>query len=133
MPGADPVNTDSRVSELEQELADYRRIFDARWKADMRAVERWQDSHPGNEMVWPSHEDAVLWLLGRLDDIERVLRARVSACESCDDGMLDSERSPSMYGADAYDGTGVPITDTHDCPDCAWIRALLHEWEAERG
>jgi hypothetical protein len=41
--------------------------FDLRWKADMRAIKRWQDAHPGNELVWPDHADLVVWLMEQLD------------------------------------------------------------------
>ena len=54
--------------------------FDLRWKADMRAIKRWQAAHPGNDLVWPDHADMVVWLLGEVDRllkekeiIERVL------------------------------------------------------------
>jgi hypothetical protein len=46
--------------------AEYRATFDLRWKADMRAIKRWQAAHPGNELVWPDHADLVVWLMGQL-------------------------------------------------------------------
>ena len=49
-----------RIEELEA-------IFDLRWKAHMRAIERWQKAHPGNDLVWPDHADLCVWLLGELD------------------------------------------------------------------
>lgn len=41
--------------------------FDLRWKADMRAIKRWQEAHPGNDLTWPDHADMVVWLLEQLD------------------------------------------------------------------
>lgn len=41
--------------------------FDLRWQSDMRAIKRWQEAHPGNELVWPDHADIVVWLLEELD------------------------------------------------------------------
>src|ERR1035437_7587040 len=34
---------------------DLQATFDLRWKADMRAIKRWQAAHPGKELVWPDH------------------------------------------------------------------------------
>lgn len=46
---------------------DLRATFDLRWKAEMRAIGRWQAAHPGKELVWPDHADLVVWLLGELE------------------------------------------------------------------
>ena len=43
--------------------------FDLRWKADRRAIKRWQDA-TGRTMTWPDHADLVVWLLERLDERE---------------------------------------------------------------
>ncbi len=51
---------------LKADLEDMQRTFDLRWKADMRAIKRWQAAHPGNELVWPDHADLVVWLLEQL-------------------------------------------------------------------
>lgn len=44
--------------------------FDLRWKADMRAIKRWQAAHPGKENVWPDRADLVVWLMSELDRLE---------------------------------------------------------------
>lgn len=36
--------------------------FDFRWKADRRAIKRWQDA-TGKKLTWPDHADLVVWLL----------------------------------------------------------------------
>jgi hypothetical protein len=41
--------------------------FDLRWNADMRAVRRWREGNPGNELVLPDHADLVVWLLEQLE------------------------------------------------------------------
>jgi hypothetical protein len=41
--------------------------FDLRWAATMRAVARWREAHPGNELVLPDHADLVVWLMDVLD------------------------------------------------------------------
>lgn len=40
--------------------------FDLRWKADQRAIKRWQAAHPGNDLTWPDHADMVVWLLDQI-------------------------------------------------------------------
>lgn len=50
------------------ELREYINLFELRWKADMRAIERWQKAHPGNENVWPDHTDLVTWLMEEIGD-----------------------------------------------------------------
>lgn len=49
-----------RVAELEQ-------TFNMRWEAQQHAIKRWQDAHPGNDLVWPDHADLIVWLLGELE------------------------------------------------------------------
>src|ERR1035437_1843777 len=38
--------TDNPFADARLELSDYRATFDLRWKADMRAIQRWQAAHP---------------------------------------------------------------------------------------
>lgn len=56
------------MAELITEIEDRDLSFDMRWKADMRAIKRWQEAHPGNELVWPDHADLCVWLLEQLDE-----------------------------------------------------------------
>ncbi len=56
--------------ELKQERDELQATFDLRWKADMRAIKRWQAAHPGNELVWPDHADMVVWLLEQVEELE---------------------------------------------------------------
>ncbi len=55
---------------IAEEAAGLRSTFDLRWKADMRAIKRWQAAHPGRPNVWPDHADLVVWLLDELDRAE---------------------------------------------------------------
>lgn len=48
------------------ELEDYKRIFDLRWKASLRASKRWQKA-TGRALVFPDHADLCVWLLEQLD------------------------------------------------------------------
>ena len=55
-PVADMAELTARIAELEQ-------AFDLRWNADQRAIKRWQEANPGNDLVWPDHADLCVWLL----------------------------------------------------------------------
>lgn len=50
---------DAAVAERDE----LQQTFDLRWDANMRAIRRWQEAHPGNDLVWPDHADLVVWLL----------------------------------------------------------------------
>ena len=52
-----------RIAALENEVERYQRSFSVRREASMRAIRRWQEAHPGNDLNWPDHADLVVWLL----------------------------------------------------------------------
>lgn len=91
--------TKEKIEELEA-------VFDLRWKASQRAIKRWQQAHPGNDLVWPDHADLCVWLMEELDkrtaersQDERCLRrmlAHAYAGEHLygDDGELQDGRLP---------------------------------------
>ncbi len=58
------------LQEAADQLRDHEAGFDLRWKADMRAINRWQAA-TGRTMTWPDHADLVMWLLERLEAAER--------------------------------------------------------------
>jgi len=57
----------TEIGRLQQELVEREASFDLRWKASQRAIKRWQEAHPGNDLVWPDHADLCVWLLEQLD------------------------------------------------------------------
>lgn len=60
-----PTFGDLRLVLAQAERAvDLQRMFNIRWDAQMRGIKRWQEAHPGNELVWPDHADLIFWLLG---------------------------------------------------------------------
>lgn len=76
--------------------------FDIRWNADMRAIARWREAHPGNDLVLPDHADLVVWLMDVFDcsfdqptvaQVENV-RARLGAAQL---------RAPNALTKDARD------------------------------
>lgn len=58
---------------LRAELADHEFGFNLRWKADMRAIKRWQSAGDGRELKWPDHADLCVWLLDQWVDSETKL------------------------------------------------------------
>jgi hypothetical protein len=50
-----------------EQIEEHDQSFDLRWKADMRAIKRWQEAHPGNDLTWPDHADLCVWLLEQFD------------------------------------------------------------------
>ena len=48
--------------------------FDLRWKADMRAIQRWREAAPGRELTLPDHADLCVWLLKERDEQEKHIR-----------------------------------------------------------
>ncbi len=57
-----------QLTKITEDRDDFARTFDLRWKADMRAIKRWQAAHPGNDLVWPDHADLVVWLMEQLEN-----------------------------------------------------------------
>jgi hypothetical protein len=55
------------VDALLVEVEEMQASADLRWGADMRAIKRWQEAHPGNERVWPDHADLCVWLMEQLE------------------------------------------------------------------
>lgn len=56
----------SDVEDMRREIEEMKATFDLRWKADMRAIKRWQ-KETGRKMVWPDHADLCVWLLEKLE------------------------------------------------------------------
>ncbi len=52
----------AELKALREEVAEREASFNLRWKADMRAIKRWQAA-TGEELTWPDHADLVVWLL----------------------------------------------------------------------
>lgn len=42
-------------------IEDHEQHFDLCWKADMRAIKRWQ-AETGRDLTWPDHVELVIWL-----------------------------------------------------------------------
>lgn len=61
---------DKEIKKIRAEITEHEQSFNLRWKADMRAIERWQAEAPGRELTWPDHADLCVWLLGQLTSLQ---------------------------------------------------------------
>ncbi|MCP3471351.1 hypothetical protein NLM33_13520 [Bradyrhizobium sp. CCGUVB1N3] len=57
----------AELAAAKEEAAELQDIFDLQWEADMRAVGRWREANPGNELVLPDRANLVVWLLGLVE------------------------------------------------------------------
>ena len=94
----------TKLAEAVAEVAEHRASFDLRWKADMRAIEKWHDAG-GDALTWPDHADLCTWLMtrladytGRIEAASRIIEIADTRCQAVDgpvsrirDEMHDSE------------------------------------------
>jgi hypothetical protein len=57
----------SEIKRLGLELGEMEMTFDLRYAADMRAINRWENEHPGTSRMWPDHADLVIWLMEKYE------------------------------------------------------------------
>ena len=58
------------INKLRAVVFEQENIFNLRRDADMRAIKLWQEQ-TGEALIWPDHTDLCVWLLGRIDALER--------------------------------------------------------------
>jgi hypothetical protein len=93
---------DAAISERDELQA----VFDRLWDCDMRAIKRWQEAHPGNDLVWPDRGKLAEWLMAERDaHAATIARLREAAVEV---GMLIRITSPDMGGNHKYGLRGSP-------------------------
>lgn len=56
-----------KLAEAKAEAADHDASFDLRWRADIRATERWRGDDPAKQLRMPDHTDLCVWLLEQWD------------------------------------------------------------------
>lgn len=92
---------EDRVAELEAERDELWAAFDLQWNASRRATKRWQDAHPGNDLVWPDAANLMVWLMERLADAERALGWLVRLHDGPRDDAYDAEKPKAWEAARA--------------------------------
>jgi hypothetical protein len=59
-----------RAEKAEEACAEMQATFDLRWKADMSAINAWQEK-TGETLTWPDHADLCIWLLERIRSLPK--------------------------------------------------------------
>ncbi|AUN31996.1 hypothetical protein [Niveispirillum cyanobacteriorum] len=70
-----PLPEDSDPPAIYKDMAEMAAGFMLRWRADMRAIARWQAA-TGRVMTWPDHADLCVWLMEQLDAKDATSGAR---------------------------------------------------------
>ena len=87
-------------NKLRAEVSELNELFDARWSADMRAIECWRKVNPGNELVLPDHVELSLWLMEertRLTAENEKLRAALEEIIKRDDEWVPETQDDYSY------------------------------------
>lgn len=58
----------AEVQKAKDDKSELEVLFDLQWKADQRAIKRWQEANPGSDLVWPDRADMVVWLMDQHAD-----------------------------------------------------------------
>lgn len=65
------VYDEERFKDIVEDRDEMQQLFDLQWEADMRAVKRWREAHPGNDLVLPDRANMVVWLMEQYDKASR--------------------------------------------------------------
>ena len=93
--------------ELRRTNEGLRLTFDLRWKADQRAIKRWQAAHPGNDLTWPDHSDMVVWLMEQTRN-EELERERDQWRNEHDRVVREYQHRLVVIGISVIDATSYP-------------------------
>lgn len=92
----------AEIRRLRAEAEEHDHSFELRWKADQRAIKRWQEAGSGREMIWPDHADLCVFLLEENDrlrtenaELEKVYQAATAWNEVW---LINTERIPDIFG-----------------------------------
>lgn len=64
---------ESRAAEATAERDELQATFALQHQADMRAIKSWQEAHPDQKNIWPDRCNMVSWLMGRMDELRKVI------------------------------------------------------------
>lgn len=95
-----------------EKMREMEHTFDLRWKADMRAIERWRAERPKErELRQPDHADLCVWLLEQL--AERDSRLERSRRQAFLDGTLAARWIKSPEPPKTYHDCCVELADKY--------------------
>ncbi len=119
----------TRIQEREADLATARRQLaeaaterdelqasaDLRWKADMRAIHRWQ-SATGKDLVWPDHADLCVWLMGQLAEARSHIAAQDKRIEGQQADTRRMDKAEELRSFEVY-----PVRESECAGDRIYI------------
>lgn len=97
-----PLPEDAEPPAIYKDMADMAAGLKLRWRADMRAIARWQAA-TGKVMTWPDCTDPCVWLMERLDAQDLSAGARVKSPGPMP--FLEPGAEPDGW---EIDGSGAP-------------------------
>jgi hypothetical protein len=106
-----------RIETLTSEVGELQGVFDFQWRANMRAVEMWRTSNPGNDLVLPDSAKLTVWLLERNETLTAKLAKAVEALRDAVDAWDNHNKTGDMM-------QGHWVTDARD---------MLAEIEGKKG
>jgi hypothetical protein len=92
-----------RVNRLRAEQDELQDSFDLRWKADMRAIKKWQAANQGNDLSWPDHADLVVWLMAGRDRLRAALQDMLADREAWQIGRDTRDRARAALKETGHD------------------------------
>ena len=93
--------------QVTEERDELQQLFNLQWRADQRAIKRWQAAHPGNDLVWPDHTNMVVWLMEQHD-------AYAQGAPTITDEMVDAAAREMWNDRDARHGGGWDTRDSQE-------------------
>jgi hypothetical protein len=87
---------------LKADNAELESTFNLQWKADRRAIRRWQQAHPGSDHIWPDRADMVVWLLDQFAALKKKLekeqkkRMETDLAFALSDSVLPADFEPDL-------------------------------------
>jgi hypothetical protein len=72
---------DAEIARLKDADVEHEASFDLRWKADMRAIERWRGARKDRELILPDHADLCVNALDWVETAESALKDRDAEVE----------------------------------------------------
>lgn len=123
-----------RAEAAEKRVQELGHTFNLQWDASRRATKRWQEAHPERGDVWPDSADLMVWLMGRVAELEAERAAHQAATEARKlelnvfrrskerIAQLESAGNRLKIFAEAY--RSHPLREGSDC-----LNSALNDWE----
>ena len=68
------------IEALRKDAEELQATFDLTWSANLRAINRWREK-TGQQLVFPHHDDLVIWLLAELEKVNPAAIASVATSQ----------------------------------------------------